>query len=128
MASVFISHRGVDQDAAERLATELRNRGHVVWLDTWQINVGDSIVERVNEGLSDSSYLVLCYSGAGSTSSWMSREWMSTLARQLNGAQVRLLPVRLTGDAPPAILADLKYADLVADWSSGVDALCDVVR
>lgn len=128
MASVFISHRGVDQDAAERLAMELRKRGHVVWLDTWKINVGDSIVERVNEGLSDSSYLVLCYSDAGSMSPWMSREWMSTLARQLNGAQVRLLPVRLTGDAPPAILADLKYADLVADWSSGVDALCDVVR
>lgn len=128
MASVFISHRGADQDAAERLARELRNRDHVVWLDTWKINVGDSIVERVNEGLSDSSYLVLCYSGAGSTSSWMSREWMSTLARQLNGAQVRLLPVRLTGDAPPAILADLKYADLVADWSSGVDALCKAVR
>lgn len=128
MASVFISHRRVDQDAAERLAMELRNRGHVVWLDTWKINTGDSIVERVNEGLSDSSYLVLCYSGAGSTSSWMSREWMSTLARQLNGAQVRLLPVRLTGNAPPAILADLKYADLVADWSSGVDALCDAVR
>lgn len=128
MASVFISHRGVDQDAAERLAMELRNRGHVVWLDTWKINIGESIVERVNEGLSDSSYLVLCYSDAGSTSPWMSREWMSTLARQLNGAQVRLLPVRLTGDAPPAILADLKYADLVADWSSGVDALCDVVR
>lgn len=128
MASVFISHRGVDQDAAERLAMELRKRGHVVWLDTWKINVGDPIVERVNEGLSDSSYLVLCYSDAGSMSPWMSREWMSTLARQLNGAQVRLLPVRLTGDAPPAILADLKYADLVADWSSGVDALCDVVR
>ncbi|MGH3904248.1 MAG: toll/interleukin-1 receptor domain-containing protein [Pseudonocardiaceae bacterium] len=128
MASVFISHRGADQDAAERLAVELRNRGHVVWLDTWKIDVGDSIIERVNEGLSDSSYLVLCYSDAGSTSPWMSREWMSTLARQLKGAQVRLLPVRLTGGAPPVIIADIKYADLVADWSRGVDALCDAVR
>lgn len=128
MASVFISHRGADRDAAERLAVELRKRGHVVWLDTWKINVGDSIVERVNEGLSDSSYLVLCYSDAGSTSPWMGREWMSTLARQLKGARVRLLPVRLTGGVPPVILADVKYADLVADWSSGVDALCDAVK
>jgi hypothetical protein len=128
MASVFISHRGADQDAAERLARELRNRGHVVWLDAWKINIGDSTIERINDGLSGSSYLVLCYSDAGSTSPWMSREWMSTLARQLSGAQVRLLPVRLSGGSPPVILADLKYADLVADWSTGVDALCDAVR
>lgn len=127
MASLFISHRGVDQDAAERLARELRNRGHVVWLDSWKINIGDSIVERINDGLAGSSYLVLCYSDASSTSPWMNREWMSTLARQLKGAQTRLLPVRLTGGSPPAILADLKYADLVADWSSGVNALCDAV-
>ena len=46
----------------------------------------------------------------------MSREWMSALARQIEGAQVRLLPVRLTGGSPPPILADLKYADLVTDW------------
>ncbi len=128
MASVFVSHRGADQDAAERLARELRNRGHVVWLDAWKINIGDSIIERINDGLSGSSYLVLCYSDAGSTSPWMSREWMSTLARQLSGAQARLLPVRLSGGSPPVILADLKYADLVADWSTGVDALCDAVR
>ena len=128
MASVFISHRGADQDAAERLARELRNRGHVVWLDAWKINIGDSTIERINDGLSGSSYLVLCYSDAGSTSPWMSREWMSTLARQLSGAQVRLLPVRLSGGSPPVILADLKYADLDADWSTGVDALCDAVR
>lgn len=128
MASVFISHRGVDQDAAERLAKELRKRGHVVWLDAWKINLGDSIIEQINDGLSDSSYLVLCYSDAGSTSPWMSREWMSMLALQLDGARTRLLPVRLTGGSPPAILADLKYADLVADWSTGVDTLCDAIR
>ena len=128
MASVFICHRGADQDAAERLARDLQNRNYVVWLDIWKINIGDSIVERVNDGLSGSSHLVLCYSDTGSMGPWMSREWMSTLARQLKGVQVRLLPVRLTGGSPPAILADLKYADLVADWSTGVDALCDAIR
>ena len=112
MATVFVSHRVADEDAAERLAVELRDRGHEVWLDTWKIGLGDSIVEKMNDGLADSSYLVLCYSSAGSTSPWMSREWMSVLARQLSGTGVRLLPVRLSGGSPPAILADFKYADL----------------
>jgi hypothetical protein len=58
----------------------------------------------------------------------MSREWMSALARQLGGAGVIVLPVRLTGGSPPAILADIKYADLTADWDGGVHALCAAIR
>jgi len=128
MASIFVSHRIADANAAERLAEELRARGHRVWLDFWEIRLGDSIVEKMNEGLRDCSYVVLCYSDAGSTSPWMSREWMSALARQLGGAGVIVLPVRLTGGSPPAILADIKYADLTADWDGGVNALCTAIE
>jgi hypothetical protein len=124
MANVFVSHRGADACEAEELASELRRCGHKVWLDTWNIHIGDSIVERINEGLSGSSYFVLCYSGSGTLAPWVSREWMSALARQLNGQGIRVLPVLLTGGEPPAILADIKYADLVRDWGRGVDALC----
>ncbi|MEV8437508.1 toll/interleukin-1 receptor domain-containing protein [Actinosynnema sp. NPDC051121] len=128
MAAVFVSHRLVDAPVAERLAVELRNRGHRVWLDDWAIGLGDSIVAKMDEGLAASAYLVLCYSAAGTDSPWASREWMSALARQLDGAGVRVLPVRLTGGTPPAILADVKYADLTADWAGGVAALCAAIR
>jgi hypothetical protein len=104
VATVFVSHRSADGNLAESLAVTLRNRGHTVWLDRWELNVGESIVARIDDGLSDAVFLVLCYSGIGSLSPWMSREWMSALARQLSGAQVRLIPVRLSGGAPPAIL------------------------
>jgi hypothetical protein len=125
MARVFISHRGADASEAQRLAAELRRRGHDVWLDSWMIDIGDSIVERMNEGLSSSSYLVMCYSSNGTLTPWMSREWMSALARQLSGEKISLLPVLLAGGGkPPAILWDIKFANLAADWQQGVDALC----
>lgn len=123
MAKVFVSHRGQDSYAAEKLASELARDGHKVWLDVWQINIGDSIIERINDGLAEASYVVVCYSDAKDAAPWMNREWMAALARQLDGAGVRLLPARLTGGVPPAILADIKYADLVADWAVGVAAL-----
>ncbi|MEY9857790.1 hypothetical protein ABH935_003403 [Catenulispora sp. GAS73] len=128
MANVFISHRSSDAAEAERLATELKDRGHEVWLDIWTVRVGDSIVERMNEGLTGMAYLVLCYSDAGVTSPWISSEWMSTLARQLYGEPVKILPVRLTGDVAPAILRDLKHADLVSDWAKGIEDLCAAIR
>ena len=128
MANVFISHRGADTPEAERLAEEIRDVGHEVWLDVWRIDLGDSIVARINEGLEGATDVVVCYSSSGVTSPWMSVEWMSTLARQLNGHDVKLLPVRLTGGDPPAILADLKYADLVKDWEQGVASLLRSIR
>jgi hypothetical protein len=128
VATVFISHRIADEAPAELLAKEVRTAGHDVWLDTWEIDLGDSIIGKMDEGLAGSTYVVLCYSSSGSASPWMSREWMSALARQLNGHGVKVLPVRLTGGEPPAILADLKYADLVADWAGGLRALLAAIR
>lgn len=128
MANVFISHRRSDVGEAERLADEVRNAGHKVWFDEWEIGLGDSIVERMNKGLTGAAYLVLCYSSEGVTSPWIGREWMSALARQLNGHGVKTLPVLLTGGEPPAILADLRYADLVKNWSGGVAELLRAIQ
>jgi TIR domain len=128
MANVFVSHRAGDADRARKLAEAVRAAGHAVWLDEWKIGLGDSIVERIDGGLTGSSYVVVCYSSLGVMSPWMSREWMSALARQLDGHRVRLLPLRLSGGEPPALLADIKYADLVADWDGGVRQLLAAIR
>jgi hypothetical protein len=123
MPEVFISHRTADSVAAERLARDLQKDGHHVWLDKWEINIGDSIVKRMEEGLLGSAYLVLCYSDAGVMAPWISREWMSSLARQMEGKGIRILPVMLTGDVIPAILSDIRTADLRSDWDQGLDLL-----
>lgn len=127
MVNVFISHRGCDAADAEKLADELRQAGHNVWLDLWQIRLGDSITGRMNEGLEGATDVVVCYSSAGVSTPWMSREWLSALARQLQGCSIRLIPVVLTGGSPPAILADIKYVDLAADWDSGIAELLGVL-
>jgi len=128
VANVFISHRRTDQLEAEKLATEIRNAGHTVWLDDWNIGLGDSIVGRMNEGLEAADYVVLCYSSSGVDSEWISREWMSALAQQLNGAGIKLIPALLTGGGPPAILADIYYADLIKDWSGGVAMILKALK
>jgi hypothetical protein len=128
MSAVFISHRSQDAVQAAQLGRELEAAGHQVWLDAWSIGVGDSVVQRISEGLESVSYVVVCYSSAGVTSPWMSREWMTALHRQLEGYGVKLLPVLLTGAQVPPILADIKYADLVTDWGSGIAELLRAIR
>jgi hypothetical protein len=120
MAKVFVSHRSKDKPLAARLAADIEAAGHTVWIDIREINVGDSIVGKIDSGLSAADYVVLCYSVHGVESPWIVREWASTLARQLEGHGVRILPAILSGGDAPAILADLKTADLTADWDDGV--------
>jgi TIR domain len=107
MANVFVSHRSSDLALATQLATELVSAGNRVWLDEWELSLGDSIVERIDNGLSGATFVLLCCSSAGVHSPWMSREWMSTLSRQLNGKMVKLIPVLLSGHDVPAILDDI---------------------
>jgi hypothetical protein len=52
---------------------------------------------------------------------------MSTLARRLNGTDIKLLPVFLNGGSLPAILADIRYVDLTTDWNLGIDLLCSAI-
>lgn len=127
MPTIFLSHRKSDAALAERLAHEMEAAGHKVWFDEWEIDIGDSIVERINQGLEGTAYLVLCYSSSG-MSPWVNREWMSALARQISGHPVKILPVLLSGGIAPAILADIKFADLVKDWGKGVQALMQAIK
>jgi hypothetical protein len=127
-STVFISHRSADSGDAERLAADLKARGHKVWLDVWEIAVGDSITQKINDGLEGSVFLILCLSEQGVLSPWMSREWLSGLARQLNGGNVKILPLRLTGGSPPAILADIKFADAVKDYATAFGELVGAIE
>ena len=127
MANVFISHRGADAGLAEKLSLEIQAAGHSVWLDIWEINIGDQIIEKMNQGLSGSSYVVLCYSSLG-MAPWMNIEWAAALSAQLNGKNVKVLPVRLTGTDAPAILEGTKYADLIKDWKFGVAELLRAIK
>jgi len=120
VATVFVSYRSADATSARKLSRDLERAGHTVWLDTEQIAIGDSLVERIDAGLADATYLVLCLAPGHDTSAWTRREWMSTLARQLAGKHVKVLPARLVEADVPAVIADLRVADLATDWNRGV--------
>jgi hypothetical protein len=120
MAKVFISHRGADSSSAARLKSDLEILGHSVWLDKDEIRAGDSIIQKMNDGLTEATHVVVMYSDNTSPGLWMDREWMSALARVLNGFGVKLIPVRIGLSTGPSILADVKYADLYTDWASGM--------
>jgi hypothetical protein len=68
MAGVFLSHSSKDKPFVTRLAADLVARGIPVWFDSWELEIGDSLSERIFEGIDESTYLILALS-ADSTES-----------------------------------------------------------
>lgn len=112
---VFISHSSSDHDFVLRLAKKLRKDSIDVWIDDWELKVGDSIVQKINEGLEKSSFLIIVFSEFSIKSDWVLRELNSTLMSQLtkkkDEKEVKILPVLL--EVEPTELPPL-FSDLYA--------------
>ena len=67
---VFLSHSSKDKIVVRGLAGQLRADGLRVWLDEWEIKLGDSIPAKIEEGLEHSRVLVLCMSANAFGSDW----------------------------------------------------------
>lgn len=111
LVTVFLCHASEDKPSVRNIASALKRIGAEVWLDEWEIKVGESIVEKINEGLGAATHLLVVLSNASVSKPWVSRELSSTLMRQLNNAGITILPLRLDGCMLPPLLADIKYAD-----------------
>ena len=72
---VFISHASEDKDAVARpLAEELTRRGFRVWYDEYSLRVGDSLREKIDEGLNDCTYGLVVVSPSFMAKPWPNRE------------------------------------------------------
>ena len=62
-SQVFISHSHSDKETAKAIEQKLLVAGHQVWLDKWEILLGESLIEKISQGsITDSSYLLVLLS------------------------------------------------------------------
>jgi hypothetical protein len=124
---VFLCHASEDKPTAVDLASALMSRGVAVWLDQWEIKVGDSIVDKINQGIEAASHLAILISKHSASKPWVVREMSAALMRQLANRSIRVLPVRID-DAPlPALLADIRYADCRGDLQRGCQEVVEAI-
>lgn len=114
---VFISHSSMDHGFVLLLANRLKNELINVWIDDWELQVGDSIVQKINEGLKRCDFLIIVFSENSIKSEWVLRELNSTLMRQLTGKEVTILPILLEIEPEklPPLFSDIYAARFPTD-------------
>lgn len=91
---VFISHASEDKEnIAKPLAISLAKRGLKVWYDEFTLNVGDSLITEINNGLKDSLFGIIILSEAFFSKGWTEYEFKALLTRQINDRSKVLIPI-----------------------------------
>jgi hypothetical protein len=107
---VFMSHASADMPTVKAIAQALTDSEIEVWLDEADIRVGESIPEGITSGLVSSDLLLLAFSHQALQSRWVKRELNAFFMTAMSSGKP-IVPCRLDDSTPPALLADIKYAD-----------------
>ena len=90
---VFVCHAWEDKAAfVTALAEELRRLGIEVWIDEFVLKVGDSLRQKVEEGLAGSRFGIVVLSAAFFAKNWPKEELDGLFTLQTEG-ETRILPV-----------------------------------
>jgi hypothetical protein len=125
---LFVSYASEDFEFVGHLLRELDARALCAWFDKREILVGESIVERINEALSQTRFLLVVFSPRSAQKPWVLRELNSSLMGQLGKEGITILPVLYETCSLPALLRDIKYADFRTSFSDGMAELLAAIH
>ncbi len=113
MPNIFISHNRMDKAIVEPIAIRLAKiyGQDSVFYDSWSIQPGDGIIDKMNSGLFQCDYFFVFVSKNSLQSKMVQLEWQNALLKATNGL-VKLVPVKLDDCLMPAILMQTLYVDI----------------
>lgn len=124
---IFISHSHRDAEFVDKLALQLVQQKVAVWLDRWELNVGDSLLSRIQGAITGASALLVVLSRASVDSEWVTKEINAGLIRELEEKRTIVLPVLVETCEIPIFLRDKLYADFRSDFDVGLKRVVESV-
>jgi hypothetical protein len=104
MSKIFISHASEDKQLVARpLAKQLTEHGISVWYDEYELKLGDSLLNSINNGLRDSNYGIVILSPNFFNKNWPKYELESLTTLERSYSRKIVLP----------IWHNIEYADII---------------
>jgi len=125
---LFLCHASQDKYFVRQVRNDLADAGHSTWMDEFEIQVGDSIVDKINSATESTDGILLFISNASNASAWAKKEWQSALAKYLRLGRPKIYPIRIEDCEVPSIIADIRYADFADSYKDGLESLLVSLR
>ena len=101
---VFLSWGWEDRALAEPIANTLMDKGVDTWWSEWCINAGDSLRQKIDEGLNDCTHFVVLLTPQSIKKPWVNQEIDAGFALMLRQRKVKFIALRhglQVGELPP---------------------------
>ena len=123
---VFLSYSSADKAMAEKLATDLRSHGVDVWYDKWEIQPGDSLRRKIDQGIEGADYFLVLLTPNSLQSEWVQTELDAGMVRRIEGL-CKLIPIirNLKDEQIPVTLRGLRWVKLES-YEDGLRELVNV--
>jgi hypothetical protein len=108
---VFLCHSSKNKDVVRDVANRLKSDGVRVWFDEWEIQPGDNIPAKIENGLEHSRVLVLCMSAAALAADWPQLESHTFRFKDPLNHNHRFIPLRLDDATLKVSLAQFLYVN-----------------
>ena len=128
MGKIFISYSYDDKPFVDWLVERLANENISVWYDKNEINVGDTLTKKIEEGIKSSSSIIIILSKSGLKSKWVNYELNTALVYSAQKQGVRILPIIIDDIAIPINLSSLKCADFTKNKDLALEKLIQTIR
>lgn len=86
--TLFLSYSSQDKEFAQQLASDLTNNEVDVWIDFWEIKVGDSIIDKISTAIQENDFIGVILTPASCNSVWVRKEasdWCNKGIRRKKG-------------------------------------------
>ena len=124
----FICHASEDKEyAVLPIYNGLQEKGHKVWLDKFELKLGDSLRKKIDEGLRGSRYGIVILSSSFFEKEWPKNELDGLVALEQDGKK-RILPIwhNITFEEVKKY-SPILAGRLAAKTSEGIDVVVDKI-
>jgi len=127
---VFLSHASEDKESIVRpLYEELTRRGIKVWFDEATLELGDSLRQKIDEGLRICRFGVVILSVSFFEKKWPQIELDALLARETASGDKAILPIwHNLGSDEILQYSPILASKLAADTSKGISSVSDQIE
>jgi TIR domain-containing protein len=111
MVKVFLSHSSVDKPFVRMFKDDLVAAGFEAWLDEAKLKIGDSLPIEIGGAIDGADFFLAFLSTSSVESNWVKKEVAIATTKEINGGNVRVLPLLLDDCKVPPLLIDKLRAD-----------------
>jgi hypothetical protein len=124
----FVSHSGQDREFVDKFVNDLRSVGIDAWYSKSEIKAGDSIPQKMDEGLEACKFFIAVVSKSSIASPYVKVEIDSAISRRAGGGIKKIIPVKLDGTNPPTILSGLLWVDFASrEYDAAMKEITDSI-